>query len=174
MRTKVIEEPSWMKVKRRGFVDSERKKKVTCCRSGWWGAETESEAVLTSRPVGTQTQYLWMFISGLVLREAHIFHSGTAGHQARCSPYISKWSGRVTDALKRSCCWSFSFDRLKFTSDVRFLCTVSPVYHHWAQTKHIPVSGDATGGTDTRARWRARGGSSKVGLQHIMCLHLVS
>lgn len=49
-------------------------------------------------PVGTQTQYLWMFISPLLLREAHIFHLGIAGQQARRSS-ASKRAGRVTETL---------------------------------------------------------------------------
>jgi len=43
--------------------------------------------------VGTQTQYLWMFISLLVLREAHIFHLGIAGQQARSSSMDVKGLG---------------------------------------------------------------------------------
>lgn len=49
-------------------------------------------------PVGTQTQYLWMFISPPVLREAHIFHLGIAGQQARRSS-ASYRAGRVTETL---------------------------------------------------------------------------
>lgn len=50
-------------------------------------------------PVGTQIQYLWMFISPLVLREAHIFHLGIAGQQTRRSS-ASNRAGTVTETLK--------------------------------------------------------------------------
>lgn len=46
--------------------------------------------------MGTQTQYLWMFISVLVLREAHIFHLGVAGQQARSSSWDLE---RLEDSL---------------------------------------------------------------------------
>lgn len=90
------------------------------------------------RPVGTQTQYLWMFISQLVLREAHIFHLGMAGHQARRSFCIQKWFGRVTDALTcmRECAaevWvviGFCLHVTSLNPNLRFLLSVSPVYHY--------------------------------------------